>query len=237
MRRILPCIILLLVCALSTSAQDDPEYKLEVGAGVGMVNYLGDFNASLTGELQPSGSLIAKYRPNPRMAWAATISYGQLKGSQARTKTWYPSLPLTTDPEKQLVKADYSSFNNSLIDVGLRFEYNFWPYGTGKEYRGARRVAPFVAIGLGATYVNAQHKGVFTANLPLAAGVKYKMATRWNLSVEWGIHFTASDELDGVKDPYGIASSGLFKNTDCYSNLRLAITYDLWAKCKTCNRE
>lgn len=51
MRRILPCIILLLVCALSTSAQDDPEYKLEVGAGVGMVNYLGDFNASLTGEL------------------------------------------------------------------------------------------------------------------------------------------------------------------------------------------
>ena len=79
MRRILPCIILLLVCALSTSAQDDPEYKLEVGAGVGMVNYLGDFNASLTGELQPSGSLIAKYRPNPRMAWAATISYGQLK--------------------------------------------------------------------------------------------------------------------------------------------------------------
>jgi hypothetical protein len=235
MRRLLPCIILL-VCALSTSAQDDPEYKLEVGAGAGLINYLGDFNASLMSEMQPTGSLIAKYRPNPRMAWAALISYGQLKGSPSGTKTWYPSMPLTTDPEKQLVRADYSSFSNPLIDVGLRFEYNFWPYGTGREYRGARRVAPFIAIGLGATYVDAT-KGVFTANLPLAAGVKCKIATRWNLSVEWAMHFTASDELDGVKDPYGITSSGLFKNTDCYNVLRLAITYDLWAKCKTCNND
>ena len=43
--------------------------------------------------------------------------------------------------------------------------------------------------------------------------------------------------LDGVKDPYGIKSSGLFKNTDCYSQLRVSLTYDLWAKCKTCHND
>jgi hypothetical protein len=51
------------------------------------------------------------------------------------------------------------------------------------------------------------------------------------------MHFTTSDRLDGVKDPYGIESSGLFKNTDCYSTLQVTLTYDLWAKCKTCNND
>jgi site-specific recombinase XerD len=42
---------------------------------------------------------------------------------------------------------------------------------------------------------------------------------------------------DGVKDPYGVKSSGLFKNTDCYSVVQVALTYDIWAKCKTCNND
>ena len=51
------------------------------------------------------------------------------------------------------------------------------------------------------------------------------------------VHFTLSDMLDGMKDPYGIKSSGLFKNTDCYSMLNLSLTYDLWAKCKVCHND
>ena len=51
------------------------------------------------------------------------------------------------------------------------------------------------------------------------------------------MRFTMSDNLDGRKDVYGIQSSGLFKNTDCYSVLQVAVTYDLWAKCKTCHND
>ena len=51
------------------------------------------------------------------------------------------------------------------------------------------------------------------------------------------MHFTGGDKLDGVDDPYGIESSGLFKNTDCYSTLYVTLTYDLWAKCRTCHKE
>jgi len=68
-------------------------------------------------------------------------------------------------------------------------------------------------------------------------GVKYKVSNRVNLTLEWAMHFSLSDELDGVKDPYGIKSSGLFKNTDCYSTLSLSVTYDLWAKCKVCHND
>ena len=44
-------------------------------------------------------------------------------------------------------------------------------------------------------------------------------------------------ELDGVKDPYWVKSSGIFKNTDCYSTIAVSVTYSFSAKCKTCNKE
>jgi hypothetical protein len=219
--------MLLLMMTVSVQAQMEPEYRLEVGGGIGAVTYLGDFNSNLFRDMQPMGSLLAKYRIDPRQALALNISYGQLKGSSSNEKTYYP------DSIK-----DYS-FKSSLVDVGLRYEYNFWPYGTGQEYRGAKRLTPYIYIGMGATIVKADtaDKTEVAFNLPLGGGVKYKMADRLNLGVEWTIHFTTSDMLDGVKDPYGITSSGLFKNTDCYSQLRVSVTYDLWAKCKTCHND
>jgi len=217
--------ILMLACAVLAKAQDEPEYRMEIGAGGGLVNYLGDYNGSLTGSLQPMGTLTAKYRSNPRMACTLSISYGQLKGSITDAGTWFPgqeALPAT--------------FSHGLLDVGLRFEYNFWAYGTGLEYHGAKPFAPFIAFGLGATHASAK-PSVLTANIPLGLGVKYKMAERLNLTVEWMMHFSGSDHLDGVADPLGIKSSGLFKNTDCYSALQVTLTYDIWAKCKTCNND
>jgi hypothetical protein len=41
-------------------AQDEPEYKMEVGAGIGMMNYLGDYNGNLLKKMQPMGGLVAK---------------------------------------------------------------------------------------------------------------------------------------------------------------------------------
>ena len=227
MKRAIGCWMLLLIMTVSVQAQTEPEYRLEVGGGIGAVTYLGDFNSNLFRDMQPMGSLLAKYRIDPRQALALNISYGKLNGSSSNEKTYYP------DSIK-----DYS-FKTNLVDVGLRYEYNFWPYGTGQEYRGAKRLTPYIYIGMGATIVKADtaDKTEVAFNLPLGGGVKYKMADRLNLGVEWTIHFTTSDMLDGVKDPYGITSSGLFKNTDCYSQLRVSVTYDLWAKCKTCHND
>ena len=128
-------------------------------------------------------------------------------------------------------------FANSLVDVSATYEYNFWPYGTGHDYRGAQRLTPFIFAGLGATYASGSGNNVFTANVPLGVGVKYKVATRLNLGIEWAMHFSMNDNLDGVKDPYGIQSTGMFKNTDCYSMLQLTLTYSLMPKCRTCHND
>jgi predicted porin len=217
-------IAVLLVLVSSVHAQTDPEYKLELGGGIGMVSYQGDFNSSPFKNLQPMFTVLAKYRFDPRRALALNVSYGQLKGSSKDAKTYYP---MTT----------VYDFKSNVADVGLRLEYNFWPFGTGFEYRGAKRLTPYVAIGLGMTIAKAEGKSATGVNMPIGVGVKYKLADRLNLAAEWAMHITTSDELDGIKDPYGIESSGLFKNTDCYSHLRLSLSYDLWAKCRTCHND
>ena len=220
---------LLLLAALPANAQEDPEYRMEIGVGGGMAGYLGDFNGNLTKDLQPMGSLLARYIFNPYYGLKLNVMFGKMKGSSADVKTYYPAFAETP-----------YEFNNSLVGFDLTFEYNFWQYGTGRDYRGAQRVTPFVFGGLGGTYVSIKDgdkKSAFTANVPIGIGVKYKINKRMNLGLEWAMHFTLGDELDGQKDPYGITSSGAFKNTDCYSTMQVTLTYSFSARCRTCHNE
>lgn len=221
-----PLLALLLATALPASAQSDYEYRMEIGAGVGLVAYEGDFNGSITHGMQPMASALVRRTFNPYMALRFAAAYGKLKGSSKNVKTYMP----------EYVDTPYE-FANSLVDVSATYEYNFWPYGTGHDYRGAQRLTPFIFAGLGATYASGSGNNVFTANVPLGLGVKYKVATRLNLGIEWAMHFSMNDNLDGVKDPYGIQSTGMFKNTDCYSMLQLTLTYSLMPKCRTCHND
>ena len=207
----------------ASRAQGDVEYLMEVGGGLGLVSYEGDYNSNPLKGQQPMASVLLRRMLNPYHGFRFSLSYGKLKGSSTNEKSYYPD------------STDYS-FSTSLVDVGVRFEYNFWPYGTGYEYRGARRFTPFITIGAGASFYGGPEKGA-TMNLPIGAGIKYKIGNRLNLTAEWAMRFTLSDKLDGSKDPLGIKSSGLFKNTDGYSVLQIALTYDLWEKCKTCNND
>ena len=226
MRKLLLMLMVLLPAA-RMSAQDDPQYRMEIGAGVGTVSYEGDFNGNALKNMQPMFSALWRYNFDPYKDLRLSATYGKLKGSSKDVDTYYPDYA-----------TEEYSFNRNLLDVSLVFEYNFWPYGTGRDYRGAKRLTPYIYGGIGATSASGGgSKSVFTANVPIGLGVKYKLNERMNLGLDWGIHFSLSDELDGVKDPYQVKSSGMFKNTDCYSMLQLTLTYSFKAKCRTCNKE
>lgn len=255
-------------------AQTDDQYKMEIGAGVALVSYEGDYNGGIFSNMQPGASVILRRIFNPYMGLRLAATYGKLKGNANDVKTWFPTLstgstgngagsgdgttggsetggtgtegadgtvngqtragavPTITGNER----SNYE-FNNSVFDLSLTYEYNFWPYGTGHDYRGAKRFTPFVFAGLGATVVSGGGKTVFTGNVPMGLGVKYKAAERLNVGLEWAVHFSLSDDLDGSKDPYGVKSTGLFKNTDCYSALQLSVTYSFMPKCRTCHNQ
>lgn len=219
-------LLLMLAAMLNMNAQTDDEYLMEIGGGVGFLGYLGDYNNVLTRDLQPMATLLVRRNLNPYMGLRLAASFGKLKGDERDVKTVYPSTGVTP-----------YSFSRTLTDVSLTYEYNFWPYGTGHDYYGAKRLTPFVFFGLGGTYAGGDGSSVFTANVPIGLGLKYKVGQRMNVGVEWAMHFSMSDKLDGRKDPYGITSSGMFKNTDCYSVLQLTLSYSFMQKCTTCNKD
>lgn len=219
-------LLLMLAAMLNMNAQTDDEYLMEIGGGVGFLGYLGDYNNVLTRDLQPMATLLVRRNLSPYMGLRLAASFGKLKGNERDVKTIYPSTGGTP-----------YSFSRTLTDVSLTYEYNFWPYGTGHDYYGAKRLTPFVFLGLGGTYAGGDGSSVFTANVPIGLGLKYKVGQRMNVGVEWAMHFSMSDKLDGRKDPYGITSSGMFKNTDCYSVLQLTLSYSFMPKCTTCNKD
>ena len=218
--------LLLSIASVPANAQTDYEYRMEIGGGVGLMAYEGDFNGSILHNMQPSASLMLRRVINPYMDLRLAASYGKLKGSSKDVKTYLP--------QYQGTQYDFST---TLVDLSATYEYNFWPYGTGNDYRGAQRLTPFVFAGIGTTYASTPTGNVFTANLPLGLGVKYKVAPRLNLGIEWAIHFSLNDKLDGIADPYGIQSTGMFKNTDCFSALQLTLTYSFMPKCRTCHND
>ena len=162
--RALVLIAILLSAVPVTRAQQDDEYLMEIGGGVGMISYEGDFNGNILKGMQPMASLIVRRNLNPYMGFRFSGTYGKLKGKAADTGSYYPDDPT----------AAYS-FSHPVVDVGAVYEYNFWPYGTGRDYRGARRLTPYIYGGIGATYVSGTDKSVFTANVPIGLGVKYKL--------------------------------------------------------------
>lgn len=218
--------LLLSIASVPANAQTDYEYRMEIGGGVGLMAYEGDFNGSILHNMQPSASLMLRRVMNPYMDLRLAASYGKLKGSSKDVKTYLP----------QYQDTQYD-FSTTLVDLSATYEYNFWPYGTGNDYRGAQRLTPFIFAGIGTTYASTPTGNVFTANLPLGLGIKYKVAQRLNLGIEWAIHFSLNDKLDGIADPYGIQSTGMFKNTDCFSALQLTLTYSFMPKCRTCHND
>lgn len=224
MKRLL--LLLLPLFALTASGQNDETlYRLELGGGIGF----GTGHTDLKGKWAADMTAIARFPLNPRMAVKTQLSYLNLKGSTEGQKNFYPALPDTPGTDRLAY-----SVSDAVIDASALYELHFLPYGYLRDYKGHCRLVPYLQMGFGLTYGKAGK--AFTANIPLGVGVKYKVAERLNLGLDWLVHFTLSDKLDGLEAPLGISSSG-FRNKDHYSALSLTLTYDLNPRCPTCNRD
>ena len=224
MKRLL--LLLLPLFALTASGQNDETlYRLELGGGIGF----GTGHTDLKGKWAADMAAIARFPLNPRMAVKTQLSYLNLKGSTEGQKNFYPALPDTPGTDRLAY-----SVSDAVIDASALYELHFLPYGYLRDYKGHCRLVPYLQMGFGLTYGKAGK--AFTANIPLGVGVKYKVAERLNLGLDWLVHFTLSDKLDGLEAPLGISSTG-FRNKDHYSALSLTLTYDLNPRCPTCNRD
>lgn len=205
--------------------QEELQYRLELGAGLG----LGKNFTDVKGNIGLAGALIARFPLNPRMAVKTQFTYDTMKGNTSGLKEFYPADVNAAGTNR----LDYS-VSSGIYDLSALYELHFLPYGYLRDYRGHFRLIPYVQLGFGLTYGAAGK--AFTANIPLGVGLKYKIAQRLNLGLDWLVHFSLSDKLDGLEAPLGIKSE-MFRNKDHYSALTLTLTYDLNPKCPTCNKD
>lgn len=210
---------MLLSFANSMVAQEVDEYAFEVGLMGGGSFYMGDANFSFYKGLKPTGGVYGRWNINPRQAVKFDVLYAGIKGDATSLATKYPK-----------AEGQEWVFDSSVWDLSFTYELHFWGYGMGGTYKGHHRLTPYIAFGLGATI----GKNTTTANIPVGIGLKYKLAPRWNVGLDWSMHFSFSDDLDGIKDPYNI-SSGLLKNKDSYCLTMLYVSYDFGAKCISCH--
>ena len=225
---------------LSVKAQNgEEEYQMDLGASLGTSFYLGDVNSTPYAHMGGMGGIIAHRIFNPRMAIKANLCIGYISGTSdgyfiptdARSKTPEGGIPTTV------------SFSRNLLDLGAQFELNFWGFGMGTGYKENSRITPYALMGSGLTAALGGTGTNWALNLPIGAGVKYKISHRMNVGLEWTIRFTTCDALDASnKDqtllihPMGIDSEG-FKNKDCYSFTMVFITYEMCPKRRKCNNE
>lgn len=221
--------LLTLTAGLAAYAQDDVFYRLELGGGVGGGFGLNDVNSKFYGSTNIAGGLIARFPLNPRMAIKGVVNYMKMSGSTDGLADFYPS---TTEGVTQ-DRLSYTLKGN-LFDLCALYELHFLPYGWVKGYQGYSRIVPYIQVGLGLTYATPDK--AFTANIPIGLGLKWKIKDRINIGLDWTMHFTPSDKLDGLQAPHGIKSSE-FRNKDHYSLTMLTFTYDLSPKCAACNKD
>ena len=220
--------ILMLLCITITAtmlhqshAQD---YKYEIGVEAGMSSYWGDANqTSIIYKPGFTGGAIFRYVINYRWAIRANLSAAMLAGN-------------TADFDNVLPGGAEHQFSTTLFDAGCRAEFNFLNYGIGQAYKNTSRFSPYITAGIGFCAGFPEGNNFFSVNIPLGVGGKYKVAERWNLGVEFVMHKTFGDRVDGweLKDPYQIPSSAL-KNTDWFSTLVFTVTYDFGFKKLPCN--
>jgi hypothetical protein len=155
------------------------------------------------------------------MALKFDLMYSGISGNALELQNKYPN-----------VTGQEWKFSNSVIDLGCQYELGFWGYGTGRSYKGTKRLVPYIQIGMGFTYGNKN----ITMNIPIGFGVKYKLKERLNIGFDWSMHFSMSDKLDGISDPYSI-KSGFLKNKDSYCLTKGYLSFDLSPRSRECNND
>lgn len=219
------------VSALHAASGDDDDafYRLELGVGGGFGFGLNDVNSKLYGTPTPAAALLARFPLNPRMAVKVSGGYLKVSGTTDKILDFYPANPAAAGTARLHYEA-----KGNLYDLNALFELHFLPYGWVKSYQGFKRIVPYLQGGLGLTYSDAGK--VATVNIPIGFGVKWKIAPRVNLGLDWTFHFTPNDKLEGLANPHGI-KSGEFRNKDHYNLTLVTLTYDLSPKCPTCNKD
>jgi hypothetical protein len=206
-------LILFVTAALPVMAQRSADY----GFSLGMTNYLGEKNpVNFFNSPSPAAQLFYRYNLNPRQALRANLLGGSLRN----------------------LKIAGQNFNGALGELGVTYEYNFFPYSTMRS-----RIVdytPYIAAGAAFSMVyNQAALNNFNPflSIPFSAGIKVNIANNVGLEFEYGFRKTFNDKFDGLEDMPDPVTSERYSwihNSDWYSFMGVSVTWKLYNKLAGC---
>ncbi len=230
LKKIVICFSLLAV-SFFASAQRSPDcyfklYRHDVGITGGATYYMGDFNERFIPLLQPSyyGGLMYRFHFNTQHALRAQASYGHVRGDATHAQDALP------DPTGNRWK-----FDCPVLFIDVMGEIGFTPLDVVHIHKKQQRLSPFILIGMGyilrfpdnnyASPLQNDKSNVTRQyfSIPIGVGVKYVVAKRYTIGVEWTIRKTFVDDMDNYNDPTPAGTSLL--NTDWLCNVGVTLTY------------
>jgi len=125
--------------------------------------------------------------------------------------------------EGEIFGGTQADFNASFVDLGLDFEFNWWPYKTAYH---RTKYSPYVSAGLG---YGLDLFGDSKSHLyiPFGGGVKVNLGKRLSSGVEVNMRKTFTDRIDGVVNAGGEGVESPVGNNDWYMFTGLFFTYKI----------
>jgi hypothetical protein len=182
--------------------------KADIGFMAGVPWYLGDISPSVPRPtvLPPAIGPIFRYNFNMHNSLRAHGIFYNM------------------DYTGEVFDGQQANFQASFVDLGLDFEFNWWPYKTAWR---RTKYSPYVSAGLGYS-VRFAGESVSHLYLPFGGGVKVNLGKRLSGGVEVSMRKTFNDLIDGVENTGLEGVNHPVGNNDWYMITGVFLTYKIF---------
>lgn len=195
--------------------------KIEIGAGIGGINYKGDLAPNFQPlNIKPAGEVFFKYNLYSFLNFKIGAMMGRIGAADS----------MANDP---FLKRRNLYFSGDIKEISGRVEYNFFNFRPKNIRRRFEKWCPFLFVGVAAA--NYKVKNNYTDQsysstqvvIPFGIGVKHFLNPSWNLNIEFGARKMFTDTLDGIE--YDENTPKFFQtnpaNNDMYFYTGISISY------------
>ncbi|MCK5136263.1 MAG: hypothetical protein KAR19_10795 [Bacteroidales bacterium] len=201
-------LLVIITISLFFTAPAHAQRKTDIGFFTGVPWYMGDLSATLPvlHVVPPAIGPILRYNFNMRNALRAHAIFYDLSGSDEN------------------FRGGVAEFQSSFVDLGLDFEFNWWPYKTAHR---KSKYTPYVSAGLGYS-LNYTGESVSHLYLPFGGGMKANLGARLSGGIEVNMRKTFNDLIDGVANLGGEEVQSPVGNNDWYLFTGVFLTYKIF---------
>lgn len=203
------CILL----SISSVAQ-----KIEIGGGLGAMNYKGDISPDFHPSFaQLGGHILLRYNLKKDITFRLGANLGSIYAND-------------NDVSDSFNKLRGQTFKTSIREVSLITEYNFFSYQYSRMHKDW---SPYVFGGVAFMSFSPRDTPVSDYKqagvvIPFGIGIKYNLTGPWDLNVEFGTRKTFTDYLDNLGGdnpalPRNVQND--YSRDDMYYYTSLGITY------------